>query len=228
MARQRETAAEPRTPLSRERVLEAAVGLADEGGIDAVSMRKLGQELGVEAMSLYNHVANKEEILDGMVDVVVGEIELLTPAGDWRATLRAQAMSAREVMVRHPWAPAVIETRKQGSPIVTKYFDSTMGILLGGGFSPDLMHHAIHAVGSRILGFTQELFNDSDQLAESPEVAALMLQQMTEEYPNISAMLKEISHDQESILGSGCDDDIEFAFALDLILDGLERLRDAA
>lgn len=230
MATPTETTAEPRTPLSRERVLQAAVALADEGGIDAVSMRKLGQQLGVEAMSLYNHVANKEEILGGMVDLVVAEIGTPSAEGDWQSRLRGAAMGAREVMVRHPWAPAVIEARKQGapSPVVMKYFDAIIGIFVESGISIDLAHHALHVLGSRILGFTQELFEESDDLPESPEAAALMLQQMAGEFPNISALMKQIVHDEELILGSGCDDLVEFEFALDLILDGIERMREAA
>ena len=106
--------------------------------------------------------------------------------------------------------------------------DSVLGMLLAGGFSIDLAHHALHALGSRVLGFTQELFAEGDGLAEDPQVAAIMLQQMTAEYPNISAMMTKISHDEADILGSGCDDQFEFEFALELMLDGLERLKDRA
>jgi AcrR family transcriptional regulator len=228
MATRTDAPVEPRLPLTRDRVLRAAVELADEGGIEAVSMRKVGQELGVEAMSLYNHVSNKEDMLDGMVDLVVSEIEASPGGADWKAAMRNQVMVAREVMMRHGWAPAIIETRTNMSIPTLKYFDSIVGILRDGGFSLDLVHHALHAMGSRVLGFSQELFDDSDALEQSPEIAALMLQQMTEEYPNISAMLTEITHENESVVGQGCDDNIEFVFALDLILDGLERLRDSA
>lgn len=228
MATQTDPGVEPRIPLTPERVIRAAVTLADESGIESVSMRKLGQELGVEAMSLYNHVANKEEILNGMADLVVSEIDL-TPAGNgWKSALRHRILSAREVMARHPWASGVIESRTTISPPMMKYMDSVGGIFLDGGFSVDLLHHAMHTLGSRVLGFSQELFDDSDGLDESPEMAALMLQQMTEMYPAISAVIREITHDDDSVVGAGCDDDIEFVFALDLILDGLERLRDNA
>lgn len=228
MAAQDDSSAQARTPLSRERVLRAAVTLADEVGIESLSMRRLGHELGVEAMSLYNHVASKDDLLDGMVDVVVGEIDAPADGSDWKAAMRRRAISAREVLMRHPWAPAVIESRTNATPTILKYMDSIIGIFRNGGFSINLTHHAMHALGSRMLGFTQELFDDSEELAESPEVAALMLQQMTSEYPNISAMMVEISHEEDSILGLGCDDQVEFEFALDLILDGLERLRDSA
>jgi AcrR family transcriptional regulator len=223
VATQTDPTAEPRTPLSKERVLRAAVDLADKGGIDSLSMRKLAQELGVEAMSLYNHVRNKEDILNGIVDVVVGEIEIPPQTSDWKTSLRQTVMSARAVLLRHPWAPRVIETRTNPSPATFQYFDSVIGILRTGGFSVDMAHHALHALGSRVLGFTQELFNDSDELASGPEAAA-MFAQMADKYPHMIEMAMAVSH--EGGLG-GCDDDKEFAFALDLLLEGLERYRDA-
>ncbi|MCP3974513.1 MAG: TetR family transcriptional regulator [bacterium] len=228
MTTQAESPAQPRIPLSRERVLRAAVSLADEGGIGAVSMRKVGNELGVEAMSLYNHVANKEEMLDGMVDIVVGEIDLAVDDVDWKSTMRSRMMSARQILVQHKWAAAVLETRTNMTPPMIKYMDSFIGIFREGGFSSGLTHHAMHALGSRVLGFTQEMFDDSEALEANPEVKAMMLQQMKDQYPNISAMLVDISHeDGGETVGDGCDDDVEFVFAVDLILDGLERLRDA-
>ena len=219
-----EPSAEPRTPLSKERVLRAAVGLADRGGIESLSMRKLAQELGVEAMSLYNHVRNKDDILDGVVDVVVGEIHIPVETSDWKTSLRQTVLSARGALLRHSWAPRVIESRKNPSPATFQYFESVIGILRKGGFSVDLTHHALHVLGSRVLGFTQELFNDSDELASGPDAAA-MYAQMAEKFPYMIEMAMAVSH--EGGLG-GCDDDVEFAFALDLILDGLERYRDAA
>jgi AcrR family transcriptional regulator len=218
------TKAEPRSPLSKDRVLRAAVELADKGGIESLSMRKLAQELGVEAMSLYNHVQNKEALLDGIVDVVVGEIEVPPGAPDWKTSLRQTVLSARGVLLRHPWAPRVIEARKNPSPATFAYFESVIGILRSGGFSVDLTHHALHALGSRVLGFTQELFNDSDELAAGPEAAA-MFAQMADKFPYMTEMAMAVTH--EGGLG-GCDDDVEFAFALDLILDGLQRLREKA
>jgi AcrR family transcriptional regulator len=217
-----------RTPLSRERVLRAAVALADDHGIEAVSMRKLAQELGVDPMSLYNHVANKEDLLGGMADLVVGEIDL-TPSddADWKAALRARVLAARATMLRHPWARQVLETRTDSSPIIMRYYDAIAGIFSSGGVSIDLMHHALHTLGSRLLGFTQELFDDSDAFDQGPEVIALMAHQMAGEFPNLSEMMLKISHDETTVVGSGCDDQFEFTFALDLILDGLERLHDA-
>jgi AcrR family transcriptional regulator len=201
------------------------VRLADEAGIEAVSMRRLAQELGVEAMSLYNHVANKEDILDGMVDLVVAEFAPLT-AGDWKSVLRERILGARQVLLRHPWASRVIETRKTVTPAVIAYLDSMLGVLRTAGFSIDLTHHATHALGSRMFGFAQELYDDSDALAESPEVAAVMLRQMASVYPYVSEMALAVSHDEQSTVGTGCDDQFEFEFSLDLMLDGLERLRD--
>jgi len=217
---------ESRAPLSRELVFETAVAYADEHGIGELSMRKLGQELGVEAMSLYYHVANKEEILDGIGDHVIGEIELVPLGDDWKATLREQILTARRVMKRHTWAPKIIETRTTMSFATLRYMDAVGGMMLSGGFSVDLMHHAMHALGSRLLGFTQELYDDSDTLDASPEMEAAMIEQITSEFPNIAKVMEEIQHQEESIVGSGCDDDIEFAFSLDIILDGLERKRD--
>ena len=224
MAVRTERRAAPRKPLTKERVLRAAVDLADKGGIESLSMRKLAQELGVEAMSLYNHVRNKDDILDGVVDVVVGEIQIPPETAEWRASLRQTILSARGVLLRHPWAPRVIESRKNPSPATFQYFESVIGILRKGGFSVDLTHHALHALGSRVLGFTQELFNDSDELASGPDAAA-MYARMAEQFPNMIEMAMAVSH--EGGLG-GCDDDVEFAFSLDLILEGLQRRRDAA
>ena len=218
--------AEHRVPLSRQRVLGAAVELADREGIEALSMRRLGHELGVEAMSLYNHVANKDDVLDGMVDVILSEIDPPAADGDWKAVLRSRILSARRVMLRHPWASGVIASRRQPSPLTMSYMDAIGGIFRRAGFSVDLMHHAMHALGSRVLGFSQELFDDSSELEQTPEMQAVMLQQMAAQYPNITAIVQQISHDEASVVGSGCDDQVEFEFALDLMLDGLERIRD--
>jgi AcrR family transcriptional regulator len=205
-------------------VLQAAVELADREGIEALSMRHLAHELGVEAMSLYNHVANKDDLLDGMVDVVVGEIDPAPPDGAWKQAVRDRILSARRTMLRHPWASAVIASRNQPSPTVMKYMDTMGGVFRRGGFSVDLMHHAFHAMGSRVLGFSQELYDDSGEMADSPEMQALMLSQLRQEYPHITEIVEKITHDDASVVGAGCDDQWEFEFALDLILDGLERL----
>ncbi|MGI8517130.1 MAG: TetR/AcrR family transcriptional regulator C-terminal domain-containing protein [Acidimicrobiia bacterium] len=217
------TSQAPRLPLTRDRVLKAAIAYADQAGVEALSMRRLGQELGVEAMSLYNHIANKEDLLDGMVDVVVQEIEETASTGDWKTILRDRILSARQALLRHPWASAVMVTRTNMTPTMMRYMDSVIGILRRGGFSIELAHHTIHVLGSRMLGFAQELYDDTEALEASPEIAAIMLKQMADEYPHITELAMEISHDEGSIVGTGCDDLFEFKFALDLILDGLER-----
>jgi AcrR family transcriptional regulator len=215
--------ARPRVPLSRERVLRAAVALADEHGVEAISMRRIAGELGVVPMALYKHVSSKDELLDGMIDVVVGEIG--PPAGgtDGKAAIRRRVLSARGALLRHPWASRVIESRPSPTPTVLRYMDSMIGIFRAGGFSIDLTHHAMHAMGSRLLGFSQELFDDTGEVG--PETGPEALRAMAGAYPNITALVAAITHDQGSVVGLGCDDQFEFEFALDLMLDGLERLR---
>jgi AcrR family transcriptional regulator len=223
MARRTDAMTAPRVPLSKERVLRAAIDLADEQGIDALSMRKLGQTLGVEAMSLYNHAANKDEILDGIVDLVIAEIEVVPPETGWQAQLRAQILAARRVLLRHPWAARVLESRSDAGPAAMAYLETIVGILRGAGFSLDTTHHAMHALGSRVFGFEQELFDEMGESGPSPEEAAVLSGEMAERFPYITELAMAVSH--EGGLG-GCDDDVEFAFGLDLILDGLERYRD--
>jgi AcrR family transcriptional regulator len=215
--------AKPRAPLTRERVLRAAVALADRGGVDSISMRKIAQELGVVPMALYKHVANKEEILDGMVDVVVGEIDPPLSGAEWKTAIRERVLSARRALRRHPWASRVIESRGDPTPAVLAYMDSMVGIFRAGGFSIDLTHHAIHAMGSRLLGFSQELFDDTAEIG--PDTAA-QFRELADTYPHITEMVLAITHDEGSVVGPGCDDQFEFEFALDLMLNGLERLRD--
>jgi AcrR family transcriptional regulator len=211
---------ERRIPLNRARVLQAAVDLADRDGIDSVSMRRLGQHLGIEAMSLYTHIRGKGDLLDGMVDAVVGEIPIDVEGPDWRTTLRRTILSARRVMLRHRWAARIIETRSTPGPSTLRYMEAVTGILLDGGFTVDLAHHAMHVLGSRVQGFSQDLYDDSG--IPDPEAAAVWAAQLASVYPNIGALAMAASH--EGGIG-GCDDDYEFAFGLDLMLDGLERRR---
>ena len=220
-----------RAPLTRERILETAVALADEGGFDSISMRRLAQQLDVVPMALYKHVADKGELLDGMIDVVVAEIDPPLEDVDWKIAMRARILSARRALLRHRWAARVIESRGEPTPVVIGYLDSMMGIFRAGGFPIDLTHHALHVLGSRLLGFSQELYDDTASIPEDEAVE--MWSQMADAYPNIAALVAEISggaivHEQGSIIGGGCDDQFEFEFALDLILDGLERLRAAS
>ncbi len=218
-----------RTPLSKQRVLSAAVALADEGGADALSMRKIAQRLGVVPMALYKHVANKDELLDGMIDTVVGEIDPPVEGADWRSTVRLRVLSARRMLLRHPWAPAVIETRMKErpapTPAVMAYLEGMIGVFRAGGFSLDLVHHAMHVMGSRLMGFSQELFTDSPSSAAASSPPP---EEMAARYPNIAELAGAVAHEAGSVVGGGCDDQYEFEFALDLTLDGLERLRNAA
>jgi AcrR family transcriptional regulator len=226
MSAKAEVEARPREPLSRERILQTAVALADERGVESISMRRIAQELGVVPMALYKHVANKDELLDGMIDVVVGEIDPPVEGADWKTTMRERILSARRALLRHPWASRVLESRGEPTPTVIAYIDSMMGVFLAGGFSIDLMHHAMHVMGSRILGFSQELFDDTSSMPA--DEAAELWAQMADVYPNIAKLIPvaTATHDEGgAVVGGGCDDQFEFEFALDLILDGLERLR---
>ncbi|MDR6558779.1 AcrR family transcriptional regulator [Arthrobacter pascens] len=217
-----------RAPLNRGRVLAAAVALADDAGIDSLSMRRLAQELGVVPMALYKHVANKEELLDGMVEAMIGEIDPPAGGADWKNTVRLRVLSARQALLRHPWARPVLESRTNKTPTVLGYMDSFAGMFLAGGFSADLTHHVMHALGSRMWGFTQELFDSPDgwtvEAVVPAEAQAAMFRQMAEQFPNIAAIATTTAHDEGSVVGTGCDDQFEFEFALDLLLDGFERL----
>lgn len=207
--------------LNLNRVLNTAVALADEAGIEAISMRKLAQKLGVVPMALYKHVANKEQLLDGIVDVVVSEIAPPDPTVDWKRAVRARILSARAALLRHPWARRVMESKATPTPVVLDYIESTIAIFVAGGLSVDLTHHALHALGSRIFGFTQELYNDSQSADPIPPE---VLQMLAQRYPHSAAVADSRPHQQSSVVGSGCDDQFEFEFALDIVLDGLERL----
>jgi AcrR family transcriptional regulator len=215
---------EPRAPLSRGRILAAAIELADRDGAESLSMRRLATRLGVVPMALYKHLANKDEVLDGMLDAVVGEIDPPRTDTDWKTAVRERILSARRALLRHPWASRVMESRTQPTPTVIAYMDSMIGMFRAGGFSIDETHHAMHAMGSRLMGFSQELFNDSADV--DPQVQAEMARAMADRYPFIAELIRSISHDDASTVGPGCDDQFEFEFALDLMLDGLERRRD--
>jgi AcrR family transcriptional regulator len=211
-----------RVPLSRERILATAVALADRDGVDAASIRKIAQELGVVPMALYRHVANKDELLDGMVDAVVGEIDPPESGVHWKTAVRRRILSARRALLRHPWARQVMESRSEPTPTVLAYMDSMIGMFRAGGFSIDLVHHTMHAMGSRLMGFSQELFDDTGSV--DPAEAAQTQQAMAAHYPHIAELVGAVMHDDASVVGSGCDDQFEFEFALDLMLDGLEKL----
>jgi AcrR family transcriptional regulator len=222
MAQQAE--APQRARLTRDRVLRAALELADDSGIESLSMRRLASELGVVPMALYKHVANKEELLDGMVDLVIGEIDPPVPGADWKRAIRERILSARRALLRHPWARRALETRTTPTPVVLAYQDSMIGLFRDAGFSLDLTHHVLHAIGSRIFGFTQELYEDSNTANEAPQE---ITPELANAFPHIAEIVRLISHDSDSVVGAaGCDDQFEFEFALDLLLDGIERLRE--
>lgn len=224
------TDGERRERLNRGRVLRAAVSLADETGIDALSMRRLAQDLGVVPMALYKHVRNKDELLDGMVETIIAEIDPPVPDVDWKKAVRLRVLSARKALQRHPWARQAIESRTTRTPVVLDYMDSFIGMFLAGGFSADLTHHVMHAIGGRMWGFTQELFDDpaapsaDASAAGTEDDAAALMQRMAERYPNIVTMATTANHDGSSVVGRGCDDEFEFEFALDVLLDGFDRL----
>jgi AcrR family transcriptional regulator len=210
-----------RTRLTRERVLDAGIALADEHGIDALSMRRLGQELGVEAMSLYNHVANKDDLLAGMLELVLGEFEM-PEAGDWKAAIRESAVSAHDALRRHPWACRLGMSPPTIVPIRIRYMEWLLARLRGAGFSERLTFHAYHTVDSHLWGFTLWEQGHSMPAGDLADLAASFLRQFpAEEYPYLH------EHVQQHISGFGRGEKSAFEFVLDLILDGLERARDA-
>jgi AcrR family transcriptional regulator len=222
--------AAPRLPLSKQRVLTGAIALADEAGIEGLTMRTLAESLSVEAMSLYYHVSNKEALLDGVDDAIIGELEdelggfeVSKNSADWKADLRTMILTARKIMLRHKWAPGLFETRTTMSPRLLVYFDAVAGILREGGLSYDLIHRSMHALGSRALGFNQEMFvPENKQQAEADNEE--MLELMASSLPYMTEMLMEIGHDDPDTGLGWCDGQSEFEFALDLTLDGIERM----
>jgi AcrR family transcriptional regulator len=208
--------------LSRQRVLSAAVGLADVAGIESLTMRKLGEELGVEAMSLYNHVANKDDILDGMVDLVFGEIEIPDGAADWKAAMRRRAISAHEALLRHPWATSLMQSRTKPGPATLRHHDSVLGSLRGAGFSVVMAAHAFSVIDGYVYGFALQQVNLPLQSREQvAEVGEDMLRQTGGAFPHLAEMITDHA------MKPGYDYANEFEFGLDLILDGLDRLRPA-
>lgn len=220
--------ATPRRPtVTRDRALRAAVDLADSEGIDAVSMRNLAGRLGVVPMALYKHVANKDDLLSGMADVLIAEYAPAHSEGDWTEAVRHRILSARAVLLRHPWARQLFETRRTRTPSVLGYMDSLAGMFIAGGVSVDLTHHAMHALGHRIWGFSPEAFDDPNSLAvpADPAEQQAMMAYVSETYPHIFAIAMESSAGKPD--GSSCDEQFEFEFTLDLLLDSFERLHAA-
>ena len=219
MAVQTDLRPEPRRPWNRAQLLRAAIDLADNGGIESLSMRKLSHELGGGTMSLYNHFSNKEDLLDGMIDTVFSEIDLPTGEHNWKTTMRQRALSIRTVMTRHPWAIGLMESRRTPGPATLRHHDAVIGCLREAGFSLQLAAHAFSALDSYIYGFAlQERSLAFGTPEETSELAkAFLLQFAAKEYPRLAELT------MEHVLQPGYDCGDEYEFGLDLILDGLEK-----
>ena len=204
-------------PLSRDRVIEAALRVADAEGIDAVSMRRLGQELDVEAMSLYKHVAGKEDLLDGLVDLVMSEVPPPSPDDQWRAGIRRASLDLHGALLRHPWAVSVMETRRTPGPTRLRYLDTVVGLLLGAGFDTRGVADAFMAIDSLVYGFTMQMLSfPLDLETDTDEAAAMARDVFANGFPNLVRMAETVA------TGPGLR--IDLAFSLDLVLDGLERV----
>jgi AcrR family transcriptional regulator len=216
-------AAQPRAPLTRARVLQVAVALADDIGITSLSMRKLGEAVGVEAMSLYNHVAGKEDLLDGMIDLVFAEVDLPSPHVDWRTAIRDRALSVRRALSRHRWAIGLMESRTSPGPVTLAQHDAVIGCLRSAGFSLELTAHAFSAVDSYVYGFAlQERglpFDTPEQVAEL--APAILARFPAGQYPHLAEFTAR------HVLRPGYDYGREFEYGLDLLLDGLARAASA-
>ena len=220
MTRRTAAKAEPRIPLSRERVLRAAIALADEGGIEALSMRKLAKELGVEAMSLYNHVANKDDVLDGIVEAAWGEVVVPTGEADWKTEIREIAVSVHETLLRHAWVSGLRMSHKPG-PARLRYGDSLLGCLRNAGFSKDLTYHGYHIIESYIIGFTDQVLSyraiDMEQFGDIAD--SFVRGELADEFPHFTEhALQHMEEDHDGVNA--------YELGLDLLLDGLEKLRD--
>jgi AcrR family transcriptional regulator len=213
------TEPEPRLPLSRDRILRAALELVDDGGIESLSMRKLGQALGFEAMSLYNHVANKDDVIDGILDLVLAEGELPSPSGNWDRAVRASAVSVHAALRRHPWASAVVMAPGRLRPARLRYMDSLLGRIREAGFSAETTYHAYHVLDGHIFGFSLWEASHSYSDADASEMMAAFERTITaDEYP----YLRE--HGEQHFAEGPHQDVSAFEFGLDLILDGLKKI----
>jgi AcrR family transcriptional regulator len=213
-----------RAPLSRELVMQAALGLADQGGLESLSMRKLGQELGVEAMALYYHFSNKDEIVDGIVDLVFGEIPLPVAGADWKAEQRQRAVSLRDALLRHRWAIGLMESRRNPGPANLRHHDAVIGNLRAAGFDMELVAHAYSLLDAYVYGFALTKMNlPFDSTSDIAEMAESMLEPFPMgEYPNLADFITEHA------MKPGYDFADEFDYGLDAILDALEASRTPA
>jgi AcrR family transcriptional regulator len=224
MTPQTTTRAQTRVPLSRERVLTTALTLADQGGLESLSMRKLGHELGVEAMAVYYHFANKDEVLDGIVDLVFGEIDLPVAGADWKTAMRQRAISLRDVLARHRWAIGMMESRRNPGPANLRHHDAVIGNLRAAGFDMEMVAHAYSLLDGYIYGFALTKMNlPFDSGDDVADLAKDMLEPFPPgEYPHLADFITDHA------MKPGYDFGEEFEYGLDVILDGLERLRGAA
>jgi AcrR family transcriptional regulator len=218
------THAEPRVPLSRDRILHAALELADEVGIDALTMRKLGQTLGFEAMSLYNYVANKEDLLDGIVDLVLAETEPPSPVGDWDNAIRRSAISVHDALQRHPWACNLLMSPPRNRPARLRYMDSLLGRLREAGFSADTTYHAYHVLDAHIFGFSLWQASHSYTPAETANIVAMFARMIpADQYPYLH------EHGEQHLSESPPHQEVSaFELGLDFIIDGLKKIHDTA
>jgi len=218
-----------KVPLSRDRILAAAVAVADAHGIGAVTMRRVAEDLECEAMSLYHYVADKKSLLSGMVEVVLVEVVgvalAIEGSPDWRDSVRDRSLAARQVFLGHPWAPGLVSAETESPFALYALYEQFVGTLVNAGFSYELAHRAIHSLGPLILGFTNELFepNAGESGAPSEEEMAAIAEAM----PHIATLAQMELHEAEGSL-SVCDTQSEFEFTLTLVLDGLERRREEA
>jgi AcrR family transcriptional regulator len=222
-----------RQPLTRDRLIKAAMKVVDRDGLPALSMRRLGRELRVEAMSLYHHLPGKDGLLDGLSEALTLEIGAAVAerprelTANWKSDLRSRCLAARQVVLRHPWTPALFASRRSIPGGLYVYVDQIVGLLVGAGFSHQIAHRALHALGSLMFGFAQELFSPpvSGGKLDAAKAEAEFAR-MAEALPNLGAMVASEFHSSTDASIGWCDSQTEFEFTLDLLLDGLERVRD--
>jgi AcrR family transcriptional regulator len=220
-ARQAQSTPAPRVPLTGERVLRAAMSIADERGVGGVTMRAVATRLGVEAMSLYNHVKDKDAILDGMVDLVVDEIDLPTDTDDWREAMRCRAVSARQAFSRHPWAPVLMDSRQTSGPARLRYFDWILGTLVAAGFSLEAAARCFSVLDSYIYGFGMQQFSvTSGDVSPEEAAEAMLLAVPAVDYPLLHTMIL-------MTMDAGYDAEADFTFGLEVILAGLGQVLSA-
>ena len=210
-----------RQPLTRERIIQAAVDLTDDRGLDALSMRKLGAALGVEAMSLYNHVGGKEDILDSMVEYLFNSIGPIDTTAGWQPTVRGAALAAKRAFASHPWSITLITTRQTLSEGSFAVMDAMIGMLLAEGYSTKTAHHAWHAIASHVMGYAFQEINSLFGQTGDPEQEDIegLIAKYSKQFPSLAAIGEHLMC---------CSYDEEFEFGLDLILNGIAAIKPTA